>query len=219
MAKFPKYLIKAFDKCEYAKQLASGRVCFRTLEFYRKLEDEARKDSNEGKGSLQIPGEKLSVNLINKTIQAIPGLEDLAADAIPENHFIYCFSASDDADITKVPTKFGTYCVVIENPANFLEQIKIAVDAHPVLSRNLPDVDAKAVSYDRGATKNSRPSEEEIQYLTWAQKSLEFESEREFRFHFSVVDNQFLFGPKKDYIYLDLDMAMISCYIKLRPQF
>jgi hypothetical protein len=94
----PKYLVKAFSEREHAESFAAGSVRFSTLGYYRQIEDRERRDANEGRGNVRVPGEQL-VNLSNQTIESAPGIENHDAWAIPEDHFICCLSASENGDV------------------------------------------------------------------------------------------------------------------------
>ena len=183
----PRYLYKVFSEKVYAEQFINdGSVRFSTLRYFKSIEDDARVDSTEGHGRVSTVGESLVVNIKNKTITSIPGIENIHVDGGEKSSFIYCVSSPQSERLQDLPKKFGKYVVRIKDPDLFFEDVKNAMLNDKSLERNRPELKRALVRYDKGEhIKDLTEDEKEI--LGWSQKPGGYSNEFEYRYRFSFL--------------------------------
>ena len=140
------YLIKTFDKKEYAERfLKDGEMLFRNVSYFRKIEDDGvRGDINEGFSKERIYvnvnpnlntiylGDKYIIDW-RKVKQNVPDFRRKSGQVYFDISYIadiqiYCLTyISDDMDnkyevISNLKT-FGEYCVVIIDYKEFIDRI------------------------------------------------------------------------------------------------
>lgn len=75
--------------------------------------DPAHGDKAEGKEKLLIFGESVLVNVAQRTMRDVLGMENLSVRADPQIHFKYCLTACDESEIFVLTREFASYCLVI----------------------------------------------------------------------------------------------------------
>lgn len=190
-------LYRAFDKRRYAEEfMEEGKLRFCSLSYYRKIEDALRVDATEGYGHLTTDGEKMIVDLNNRTIHSVPGVEDLRVGGGVSGDYIYCFAAPESEYISDVPEEFGRYVVKILEPEQLFQDITKAVSVDPGLLRNGTIIERSCVRYDKGERQEIVTPNEKLN-LSWSQKPKKFSNERELRYRFWIFPE--LIGNSESY--------------------
>jgi hypothetical protein len=125
------YLIKTLDKkyCELA--ISQGNIRVGTINFYRKIEDETRKDGDEGLGNIIWAGDELTAENFNKIFTPFDkvklgggwNIKNKGAKlvgAYPNfNLFTFCFSQVNSPDEIKATSggKANSYYFISDFPA------------------------------------------------------------------------------------------------------
>lgn len=188
-------LYRFFKEKEHAEAFISGEVRFGTLKVYRQEEDLARGDKTEGQGELVVPGESLVVNLAQRTQCIVPGQENLSVCADPRNHFIYCLSACENAEISELAREFGNYCVVVSDPLRLISDIKRGLANDANLSVNPPMLEWEKVRYDKGASVSQLLNRDDKLKLAWLQKPESYAHQKEFRVHYNFTSHELIGSP------------------------
>ena len=181
---FPNKLYKAFPSEKFARSFVEGSIRFSTLAYYRKIEDDSRRDQSEGAGKATKNGEILVVDVKNQLIHCKPGVESLYVDTKADERFICCFSIPREDGLESLPTKFGEYYVVVHEPKSLVNDIEQAISSDVKLHQNPPCLEASPVRYDKGAYIGEVSDLREIQLLGWTQKPPSYSDEREYRLQF-----------------------------------
>lgn len=120
----PKLLYRFFSKREHRDQFLQGLIRFGSLERYRVIEDEQRKDEHEGKARGKYKTDKMMyLNISNETGKVIErglkeGVIHITGDS-PNKYFIVAM-ADERVDLNEL-SKFGKYGVKINNLEKFLD--------------------------------------------------------------------------------------------------
>lgn len=121
----PKYLYKFFDNKEYMGQFLQGSIRFASLEVYKKIEDEKRKDIDEGRARGKYRTDKMMyLKISNETGKVVergykPGDISITGDS-PNKYFIFALS-DERADLKALSEKFGKYVVKIKDIQKLLD--------------------------------------------------------------------------------------------------
>jgi len=183
---YPPELLRFFRKKEYAEQFLAGVVRFGLLDYYKEIEDEARKDSAEGTGSFTAPAERVTTVIVNDKAEAVDVREapgDIHHHSVFDNP-IYIMSCTEQTseDIEYLKKKFGEYVVRITNPFQLGQDLTDKLsefDATHPLAGGV--VECAKVDYDKGERREREPSREEMLKSAYAQKPAYFSDECEYR--------------------------------------
>lgn len=207
----PPILVKAFPSREYAEMFVAGIVRFSTLKFYREVEGD-RRDVTEGAGAHKVIGEALQFNKATGALSNIASIEEHATIAIPEWHFICCFSDIPHGNFRELPRRFGEHYVIVSRPDQLIAQLQQAIARHPELSRDPPVLEYAHVRYDKGALLEKRLPIKERQLLGWQQKPEKFSDELEYRLHFPI-QAKLPSGPT-DHLSITVGEALCYCTVE-----
>lgn len=125
--KSPKYLYRFFKKKEYRDQFLKGSIRFGRLKVYQDIEDENRRDSDEGQPRGKYRTDKqIYLKISNKTGKVVEkgfktGDIDISGYS-PNIFFIACLS-DKNVDLKLLSGKFGRYVVKINDPQKLVESI------------------------------------------------------------------------------------------------
>lgn len=103
---YPKYLVRLFEKEDFAMQCAKGKIRMNTLENFRKMEPGFQGDPLEGKVLGKSLHAELLIGLTNDFSDPNVVIKDVQ---IIGNGYIYCFYAADDDEL-KVVDRVPYYC-------------------------------------------------------------------------------------------------------------
>lgn len=139
----------------------NGEIRFGNIYYYKRIEDEKRRDRTEGESHLKYG---------NRDQHGM-----FASNAV----YVLCCHRTKDAVIKK-SNRLGSHIVLIRNPKRFAEAITYAIE-------NLPGtffggVEGCTVEYTKGHEVEVKPSGYDIVRLAYCQKPDTFFSEQEFRF-------------------------------------
>jgi len=168
-------LYRYFDELKWAERFLDGEVFFRSLAYYRDLEDAVRGDEYEGTSTFK-PDEGLEVhNQTQGTHFTLPMAFESAVRA--SEIFVLCTSRSFNLNIAK---EFkGVACVEIPNIAKFCGRIQAALPATATFR-------ARRVSYypqtQGGDPRWALPD------IIATSKLDSWKSQDEYRFIFSLTD-------------------------------
>ncbi len=115
------YLVKLLKKNYRALAISHGKLRIGTINYYRKIEDNTRKDSEEGLGNIIWAGNKLPADQFNKIFTPFDNVSLKEGWAIENNGakiigaspnfnlFIFCYSWIDDiSEISKISESKAT---------------------------------------------------------------------------------------------------------------
>lgn len=202
---------KAFDRKEYAVNfIEKGEMRFGSLEYYKNIEDDTRRDETEGCCQFIFPG--------NRTIES-DGSE--RSDYNKEDGFTcvcmeastacFAFCVSDHAvDLENLREK-GEFIVKINSPEKLLEEIEICCKTNtsewPYREYFL--VLLQRVKYTKGNNAGRDISDMMLFALTTCQKHSDFSLERECRYLLdSNISKEHITA---DHIMLDLGKKLDFC--------
>jgi hypothetical protein len=199
-------LYRCFNEDKYARAFVErGQIRFGLLRYYKEIEDQIRKDSTEGKGSLHIPGNVTKIGLNrNGDVSRVWEVPDHLHFQTTSGNAIYILSCVYPPcnDVLKIPTKFGTYLVRINNPAKFGQEITNWLYAGPEDTRTRSVVECVRVLYNKGHKVNEEMRQDTRWKLSFAQKPGKFAEEHEYRL---VVISYRPAPTKEQFLYVDLD--------------
>lgn len=122
----PKHLYRFFKKKDYMRQFLQGSIRFGSLDEYRQIEDEKRRDVDEGRARGKYKTDKIRyLKISNETGKVIeggykPGDIFITGDS-PNKYFIVAFS-DERANLKMLSEKFESkYVVKIKNPRKLLD--------------------------------------------------------------------------------------------------
>jgi hypothetical protein len=186
----PDQLLKFYKREEHAEQLVRhGQLRVHLLQYFKEIEDAARRDRDEGEGRLRVPGQVPRV-WISTQDGSVTDRDEV------EGHFnfgtvwihptyVYC---------TSLPTvsrpvareKFGQYSIVITEPALFARRLLAAFrnvdfgESEPLFLKGFP------VQYSKDVI-SELPTDWRRAVMGFGQKpAASFEEEQEYRFAFSL---------------------------------
>jgi hypothetical protein len=132
VAQVPISLVRLFDTEDFAQQFVAGRLRFGILEFYRKIED-SRRDESEGLASVYFSRKAPQLIIGKYTRRAIAvseSDENIHSTFFSLNRY-YVFCASHpEANIRRLASRYGRFLVRINNPSVLLERVKAAWQSH-----------------------------------------------------------------------------------------
>lgn len=121
----PKHLYRFFREKERMDQFLQGFIRFGKLEVYREIEDEKRRDVDEGKTRGKYKTDKLMyLKISNDTGRVIErGLKtgDIFITGDSPNKFFIVSLVDERADLKTLSKKFGKYVIRVNDVENFLE--------------------------------------------------------------------------------------------------
>lgn len=180
---FPLVICRAFDEESYANDFVErGRFRMAKLQHYKHIEDNARRDTEEGQGSLHAPGSVVQVQLDKnrKVVGAreVSGNEHISS-WVTNAIYVLCCSEPDGSGGFSHLEHFGAYVVCISDPRQFCQDLTDYLWAGPAEFACLAEY--VTVRYDKHAIAKIWPSKREIVSLPYTQKPDSFSGEREVR--------------------------------------
>ncbi|MEO5799628.1 MAG: hypothetical protein ABIZ70_06920 [Gemmatimonadales bacterium] len=179
----PSRLVRAFAERDHAAAMVAGRIRLRSIRYYREIEDEGRRDSDESVGRLRVPADvqRVAIDLdggLPRDLGATPGHLNLATEFLDPTYLVCCSDAS--AGVSSGIVKFGDFLVDIFNPKGFSEAVLEAAGRSSLGGRGLHFVDAFPVEYTKGDV-GAAPLAGASMRLSYGQKPPSFADEKEFR--------------------------------------
>jgi hypothetical protein len=168
MEKLPNTLFKTYENREHATAfIKEGVIRLGSLEDYKRIEDETRRDPLEGEGRQKVRG--VAGSLVERSVVTI--------------HPLYAFCmCSPDAD-RATRQEFGPFTVRIVDPEAFVRDVEESVRSLAEREGRSPTIDVCGVDYDKdeeGDCSEEFWSRKEYR-LIYAQKPRRFEMDREVR--------------------------------------
>lgn len=176
----PEFLYRAFSREKYARDfIERGHIRIGSIAFYRRIEDEKRRDITDGVGhikvrelikSLLITGPKIEENIK-------PGNLDVETENLNCKYLLCC--SDPEVDIALLKKCFGKYIVKIAEPrrlsddiCNYLEEKHIAFIDSPKWIK---------VNYRKGLLIDKMPSNNQLAEISYSQKDARFAEDHECR--------------------------------------
>jgi len=156
---YPSAVYRAFAKREYAKQFVRGQIRFGNLYYYKRIEDEKRRDRTEGESHVVHEGRDQHAMFASNAI------------------YILCCHRTVDA---AKRNSLGNHLVLVRDPRRFAEVITSAIENLP--GKYFGGVEGCIVEYTKGHKIQYKPSGQCMARLAYCQKPEGFFSEEEFRF-------------------------------------
>lgn len=183
---YPPTLLKFLSQKEHAEQLLAGSIRLTLLDTYTETEDEARKDTDEGKAFIVASAESVTTVQVNADFEVVGQTE---APGEMNHHivggtptYVLCCTDPDGADIEALKEQFGRWVVRINDPERLGQAV---TDALQELSDDAPlngrIVEAAKVAYDKGEKRDNEPTFEETFKASYSQKDPSFAAENEVR--------------------------------------
>jgi hypothetical protein len=185
---YPPQLWRFFDTAERAEKFISGNIRFGLLDYYKAIEDGARRDTAEGAGAFTAPADRVTTVVMDKTTVSVVGVREGPGDMnyhIDFGNPTYVLSCSDprQADIERLRAKFGRFVVLITDPRRFGQDMTVKLseleNTHPLADGV---VECARVDYDKGERRDKEPTREEKLKSAYAQKPAHFSEDFEYRF-------------------------------------
>lgn len=159
LGQFPPLVYRAFSKRKYAEQFMNGTIRFGNIYYYKRIEDENRRDRTEGESHVRYEGRDQH------------GM--FASNAI----YVLCCHRTMDA---VKRNSLGNHVVLIRQPERFAEAISSAIENLP--GKYFGGAEGCTVEYTKGREVENKLSGQDIVRLAYCQKPDTFSSEEEFRF-------------------------------------
>jgi len=183
---FPSPLYKGFPK-EYAILFVeNGSFIMRSINYYQYIEDQSRKDKDEGEGRVESIEEhqvlhidQQSRNFLYSTIETGP-----VSYIFPSNNprYIFCLSGPD-VDVKYLASQYGGSVVCIKQPNNLVRDIASYLkQQYPNLSDTMW-LECIKVRYDKGQLVQMYPKLDinERLRMSYGQKEPRFSNDYEYR--------------------------------------
>ncbi|MEK6539988.1 MAG: hypothetical protein AABZ21_05070 [Deltaproteobacteria bacterium] len=133
MSNYPPFLLRFFDKENYARKFLEGEVRFGLLTYYKKIKG-ARRDDKEGEASFfwNKAAPQITIDLkSNQIIDRGESEQKIRYTGFSMNQrYILCTSHSE-ADIEGLKKEIGPFIVRIKQPEVLLGKIKEVWKTHP----------------------------------------------------------------------------------------
>ncbi len=188
MTNLPSSLLRFFHEEEFARQFVAGEARFGILEYYRRIED-SRRDESEGESSVYFRAKAPQLIIDRKTgrtIDVTESDENIHSTVVSLNPYYVLCTSHPEVNITTLAGKYGRFMVRIDSPLVLLERVKIAWQTHDLAL----DGDAAftaPVEYTKDELRDADPYLLSPPHLTYAQKpksheGKSYEEDREYRY-------------------------------------
>ncbi len=175
----PNILVKAMERPRALALINDGNIRFRTLSYYREIENPGQGDPNEGIGNYQLNGNDMTTTSANEI-------------------FIWCTSLDEVSRDTLLRLATGYETIIrIQNPLEFFSRI------YNFLRENLTTfhLHCGRVIYNRGQAVDQQTLNEQKWHYNIFQKDTKYADQMEYRISLTNVS----FGLiAKDYIDLNI---------------
>lgn len=193
----PKYLLKFFEKKEYAEDFLNGKIYLKESGYFRKLEDNFRGDVNDGVKPIDMTGETIFLESPNEGIKLpinniINFTESFEGD---EKVPIFCSSLMDDSILEEIDDtsckyrdefleelkKFGQYVAIISYD-EFMNKIRSKMKSdNKELAALCSKVDYVNIMNKYNFTGSNNCSDVEERYKHFFKKDESYKWQNEFR--------------------------------------
>lgn len=165
IGEFPRPLVRILDERDHAEDLRRGRFFLRPLVYYIAIEDEERRDPDEGEARLSVKG--VNDNWVNFSGSYFNPV------------FILCFHGPS-VDFGRVRA-YERFALRILDPNQFVRDLASHLESHPPFERTATWVDCVGVSYTKDQRVEITPDLRERLRLMYAQKRSTFAYQHEYR--------------------------------------
>ncbi|MDK9723182.1 MAG: hypothetical protein OEL53_18640 [Rhodospirillales bacterium] len=178
----PETLYRRFGQEEYAQDFLAGKILFRSLIYYQRLEEKDSSRGDAAEGSFRFSPEDGTIIQIQSKDGAwhtIGGVENIGSKLPnPEHFFICCLSFR----LRPEQNKFGGHLVTIMNPSSFIERLT----SGPVKKGHMSW--SRVTYYDETEKLPASDAFQPYHQPLWMRKRIKFRDEQEFRIAFQVGD-------------------------------
>jgi hypothetical protein len=157
----PAVLVRGFKEQAHAESFLSGNVRLQLDQVYRSIEDNERRDTEEGMARLTVPG--------------VGGTDVHYGGSFHNPVYLLCCSDPAAAD-----PKFGRWVVCVNDPGTLLHALGDA--SSPIAGRTLEEVRLLRVRYSKDSRVADTPDPGERFQLMLAQKPANFAADCEWRY-------------------------------------
>ena len=159
LGQYPSAVYRAFSKREYAEQFLRGQIRFGNIYYYKRIEDEKRRDSTEGESHVRHEGRDQYAMFASNAIYIL--CCHMTINAVKRNNL-------------------GNHIVLIHEPRKFADDITSAIENLP--GKYFGGVEGCIVEYTKGHEVQRKLSGQDMARLAYCQKPEDFGVEEEFRF-------------------------------------
>jgi len=209
MKEYPVFLYRSFKEKEFAHEfIEHGKFRLGLMSFYRKMEDNCRRDLTEGKSSSYINAILPSVTIDKSTTNILPldyspGLLHLKGVHI--NPIYLLCTSGPNVDLDYMRRKFGEYIVKINDPFKLLTAFN---NAKPICSdmELVGKCILEKVCYTKDQVLEIDPDSMDAVKLCYLQKPPEFIRDCEYRY--LITSKPCVNNDPKDFIYFDFNRRL-----------
>lgn len=213
----PVYLLKFFEKKEFAEELLNGKIYMKESGYFRKLEDNYRGDRNDGRRPIDMANQSIFIESLDSERLKLTNIFNFnmgfsGDDKIP----IFCASLMDDCILERTSdtsckfrkefldelTKFGRYVSII-NYSEFSQKIKLKQQENQDLFMMMSGkVKYSNIMQEHGFEGMSKEYNTSEKYMAFFKKDKSYEWQNEFRL--MLLSNNELIDNKNDSYILDI---------------
>ncbi len=180
---FPQYLYRFFNQKDHRDQFIQGLIRFGRLEAYKEIEDEQRKDKDEGDPRGKYKTDKqIYLKISNQTGKVVEHgikLGDINISGYSPNNFFIVSATDEKVNVEKISEKFGKYVVKINNPQKLLDLL----NKNRKFPWSVGKIVLERVKYDKDNYLEIEESNPHLPFgYYYAQKPQMFSDEMEWRF-------------------------------------
>jgi hypothetical protein len=181
---FPLY--KGFKEKTHAESFISqGTIYLRPLSYYRTIEDQLRRDKDEGEGKLTALKSRPVISIDKESGKRTDTKQEIGpvyfSTSSINPRYILCFSGPD-VNLEFLAFKYGNHILRINQPRSLVNDIVSYMEQHLTLYETIW-LKCLKVRYDKGQMVEDfpEPASEERAELSYCQKSRESQEELESR--------------------------------------
>lgn len=178
----PSILYRAFSSIEYARDfIEQGVFRMGSPDYYKKIEDEKRRDLTEGTGHIKASGYVIGLTINDqgkiKKVNTKPGIMDHRAEQLNCKYLLCC--SGPEVGIDYLRDKFGACIVTINDPVRLAGDITnwLHINEIPIIGKP----DWVKVRYDKGLIVEEQFNGYQLSELSFSQKDPGFSMEHEYR--------------------------------------
>jgi|GEM_PF-2341771 len=182
MVHVPSSLVRLFDKEEFAHEFITGKLRFGVLEFYRKIED-SRRDESEGHASVYFSRKAPQLIIGKYTRRAIAvskSDQNIHSTFFSLNRYYVLCASHPEADTCRLASRYGRFLVRISSPFVLLERVKAAWQSHDLALEGCAFV--APVEYTKDELSDADEYLIAPPHLTYSQKHKLHEEDKEYRY-------------------------------------
>jgi hypothetical protein len=182
MKDVPSSLLRFFHEEEFARQFVAGEIRFGILEYYRRIED-SRRDESEGQSSVyfKVKAPQLIIERkTGRTIDVKESDENIHSTVVSLNRYYILCTSHPEANISHLVRKYGRFVVRINSPLVLRERLKRAWQTHDLALDDCAFI--APVEYTKDELRDPGPLFLSPPELVYSQKSRSYEEDREYRY-------------------------------------